>query len=835
MMRNIINLLFIFAGVLQIKAQHSEDTIMKWKAKFAILTGIPKISPKGNWIAISKSSKPSADSTFVISTQDKNDTKYRILNSNLTFLNEEGVLGQIALKAEFLNLKTGKHDEYDHVVKGYVIEKYSRYALLKNDRHLVIYNLAGDQLLDIEGVDNVVTDSKDKLYFKKKNALGWAIIETSGDKERIIYSTVNQINKIELTQQAKQLIMIESAEVNDKVIVFDTKLPSKKLLELVIPKQAMVNFTELLDGEAYLISARVKYVEEKVPLVEVWYGNDPYVNEHYKKFVQKNYWVWHPKNGNLKKIQIPGSYEVNSLNNERYFLAYLPRKGHNYVTSEPELNGAQIYDVELNTLTNLGNFKTVRRTTKEWDKTLDYQIFCSPNGKRFLASNDGVKWNLYNANGQKALVIERKGLEQPTFSTKGDQIYFESSDDLWSYNIKKKMLIPLNIGKGKMIKIKNNVFKGDNYTTVSFLPTEKLLVEVYDKAQNLTSYKNFSNSKWQQIIAETKNRIANNLIHNPEMTSFFSLEENFNMPPALYVYNTGEKKRLLFDGDIKDDTVKKIKQKIYDYAASGKLLKGILFYPVNFEPQKIYPMVVRIYDMQRYLSNGYLSPNKVMPEGFQIRTLLERGYFVYLPDIAVDEKGPGLSALECVNSALDAVLENPSINPHKIGLSGQSFGGYETNFIATQSNRFAAYISGSGISDIIGNYYSYNFSFNKPNYFLYDSTIYRMHTPIAADIDRFLNNNPILHVEKVTAPMLLWAGKKDSNVPFDQSMQFYMGLRRYRKNVIALFYKNGGHSFPSGSSEEKDLSKKVLDWWDFFLQDIREISWINKQMNKDAY
>lgn len=835
-MKNIFFILLL-TGCLMISAQGHHDTITKWKDKFATLGGVPKISSNGNWIGIHKTNKIDGNCSFVISTKGTTKTIHKIPHSKIVFLKEEGVLAQTGPNVEFLNLITGKTYKYEDNLKAYILEKLNRYALLTSDHHLRIFDTSGKLLWDMTEVDGVViTDSKSKLFIKKENAGRSQIIEITGDKEKVIYSTQNSIRKMEFTASLKQLVITETTTDldNDKLIVIDPENSGKKLLELNIPKQAEVELNEVQEGKAYLISARVKFTEEKDTILEIWYGNDPYVNEHYKMFINKKFWIWHTKNSKLQEIVVPNDNEVNSLNNDRYFLTYPPRKDHNFVTSEPELNAAKIYDLKSNTLTDIGNFKLVKRLSKEWPLLLNHEVLCSADGKWFLASKDGVKWILYNSNGKKEILIDKTGLEQPVFSKNGDYVYFESSDDLWSFNIKQKKLTSLSVGKGKMTRIINYVSKRDNYTMISFLPTERMIVEMYDKEKNIISYKLLDSGKWKLVIPPMENRVTmSGLMHNPDMTSFYTMEENYNMPPALYSYDTRGQKHMIFDGNIQDNRAKKIRQEIYGYSALGKNLNGILYYPINFDPKDKYPMIVLVYDMQRHLSNHYLSPNRVMPEGSQIRTLLERGYFVYLPDTTVSEKGPGLSALECLNNALDAVLNNPNIDHTKIGLCGQSYGGYKTNFIATHSNRFAAYISGAGISNIISDFYSYNYNFSKPNYFIYN-TVYQMHTTISEDKYRYIKNSPILNVEKVNAPILLWAGKNDTTVPWNQTMEFYIGLRRYQKDVVALFFKNGNHSFLNGSPEELALSSKVLDWWDYFLLNKKDITWINNQIKKDA-
>ncbi|WP_053003966.1 alpha/beta hydrolase family protein [Sphingobacterium sp. Ag1] len=836
-MKNLFKLVLLL-GLHITYARQQNDTVDTWRAKFASLSNVVYQSENVNWIGIRKVSKQHGDSIFVVNTKNHGKTVYRIMNSQLSFLNEEAVLGKQGQKVLFLNLITAKTSDFDNVMDVYALQDQNRFAILSNDHTLRLYDLSGKQLSEIANVDNkfnlVATDSKNTIYLSKQLDGKCEIVATTGTRQSVIYKTANKIRRMSLTESGKHLCVVETNQDKDqdRLTILEAGKYGKKVLELDIPKNAVAKLTTIHNGGSYLISARVESEPQKDALVEVWYGNDPYVNQHFKMFTGQHFWIWQPKDNKLQNIPVPENFDVRSINNDRYFLTYLPRLGHNFLTSEPKLNGAQIYDLKLNSHMDLGDVKLVKRIGKEWPELLNNPIYCSYDGRWFVASHDGIKWTLYQANGNKVTTIEKSGLEQPVFSSKSDHIYFESSDGLWDFDLKIKKLTALGIGTGKTAKIKNYTLKIDGFTAISYLPTDRLLVEVNDQDENAISYQLFGGGKVLQLIPATKNRIYK-LMYDPSMTSFCTVEENFNIPPALYSYHEPNKKTLLFDGNVKDSGAKRIKQEIYRYVAAGKNLSGILYYPTNFDPKKKYPMIVRIYDMQRHLSNSYLSPNKTFPDGFQLRTLLERGYFVYLPDTMVGEEGPGLSALECVHNALDAALKNPFIDHKKIGLCGQSYGGYKTDFIATHSKRFAAYISGAGISDIINNFYSYSYEWNKPLYFIYN-TVYQMGTNPANDKERYLENNPILSVERVNAPMLLWTSKKDRTVIPSQTMEFYIGLRRYKKDVVALFYHGGNHSFPDGTPEQIDLGKKVLDWWDYFLKDKKDVPWINKQMKKDA-
>lgn len=836
-MKNIV-IFILLTRCLLMSAQQQEDTITKWKSKFATLGGIPKISSEGNWIGINKHYKLGGDTAYVVSTKDK--TVHKMISTGfLDFLKEEGVFGRKANQVQFLNLKTGKSYQYNNVSNYYGLENLNIYTIHTKDKYLRFFDLAGNQLQEISDIEGLLAaDSKSKVYVVKQLEGRSIILEITGKKRKTVYSTENRVGKIELTPSGKQLVLteVESEKRYHKLTILDTEHEYKKVVQLDLPSKSEINLTEIQHGRYLLINSRVRFQEEKSPLVEVWYGNDPFVNVHKRMFTDNEYWLWDTIKDKVFSVNIPKNHELASLNNARFFLTYLPRKGYNFDILSPDINDAEILDMTTGSSRKIGNLKQVHSLKKGWRPDfLGNRVFCSKDGQWFLGSNDGIRWSLFSSSGKREALIEQKGLEQPTFSANSNQIYFESSSDLWKYDIITKKLTSLEIAEGKTVQIKNGTNQPSGSTLISFLPEKSILLELYDNYTNIISYNLYHQKKWKEVVPKTKNRIdTNHLLFNKDMTIFYTLERNFNLPPTLFSYSTQGQKNVLFNAGINDIGAKNIKQEIYNYTAVGKNLKGILYYPISYDPTEKYPMVVHIYEVQRTLSNDYLSPNNESPIGFQIRTLLERGYFVYLPDIEQGKNGPGMSALECVNSALDSVLKNPLINQNRIALAGQSYGGYETNFIATHSDRFTTYISGAGNSDLVRNYYTYSYQFDRPYYFQFENGQYQMGTSVAEDKKRYLLNSPILSVENVNAPILLWAGKKDENVQWDQVMEFYVGLRRYEKQVIALFYPKGNHDFLHFPQEEKDRDRRILEWFDYFLKDNKDVPWINEQIKKDT-
>ncbi|WP_353151499.1 prolyl oligopeptidase family serine peptidase [Chryseobacterium sp.] len=832
-MWNLLKILLLLIGCIWVCGQSKLDTLPVWKANFTKFGGTPILSPKGKWIAVNKFSTNGADTTFIAETAD--GKKINKISGTANFINDHLVIGKSRDKVEVYNLDNGDKIQHANISNIYIIAESNRYALLTNNKILTIYEDRA-QIGQLNNVQGFGINKQDKLFIVRKNENSYEIWDLAAKNIHCVYRTGNPIRKIETSISGDKLFITEllKDQDSDQLTIVDN---AKNNLKVEIPKLAEISFTEIQKGKAFLINASVRSSETPLKVVDIWYGNDTFLglDKRYFKPALRKFWLYDPAEISVKELKLPNYLEVKSLNSKRYFLSYIPRKDFNYLTSNlsPEdLNDATIYDRTTDSLIPIGSFKAMSRLNRrKVYKTMYEQIVSSPDGKKFLASTDGLKWTLFDVPGKLESVIDKVGLELPVFSGKGDKIYFESSDGLWIYNLKTKQLMQTEITQGQITRIKSNIYKNDN-RILSTSVDEPFLIEGYNLQGNTTSYFLSKNGKLQVVVPPTGNRI-DHIIFDQKFKDLYTLEENFNLPPLLQHYTMEKKAKTFFENNA-DKNAAKIKQEIITFDAVGQKLNGILYYPIDFNPKQKYPMVVHIYQRQRQESNEYLSPNNDFPVGFQIRTLIERGYFVFLPDILYNDSGTGLSALECVNRGLDRVLLNPNINSEKIGLGGHSHGGYETNFIATHSHRFTAYVSGAGNSDIIRSYYSYNNNFISPFYWQFESEQYALGKSVAEDKSLYLKNSPILNVENVSAPILLWAGKKDENIQWDQVMEFFIGLKRYKKDVIALFYPDQSHAFFNGTPAEKDLTERIIQWWDYHLKDRRDVDWIN-QMKKDAF
>ncbi|WP_285009402.1 alpha/beta hydrolase family protein [Pedobacter faecalis] len=259
----------------------------------------------------------------------------------------------------------------------------------------------------------------------------------------------------------------------------------------------------------------------------------------------------------------------------------------------------------------------------------------------------------------------------------------------------------------------------------------------------------------------------------------------------------------------------------------GNQYQGILYKPENFDPNKKYPVVFRIYETQSNSLNAYIQPGPV-GANFNIALLVSNGYLVFLPDIRGIIGAPGEGALRSVLAAANHVGQYSFVDKDKFALVGHSFGGFETNYVMTHCNRFSAAISGAGVSDMTRLATSIWFpgqsqqSFTQHSYFMMEKTV--VENPQA-----YVRNSPLYEAKNVNAPILFMHNDGDENVDFRQTQAFYLVLRSLAKPCWWLNYKGHGHGV-GGEKNQLDYNKKVWQFLDHYLKGAPMPQWMKEHI-----
>lgn len=255
----------------------------------------------------------------------------------------------------------------------------------------------------------------------------------------------------------------------------------------------------------------------------------------------------------------------------------------------------------------------------------------------------------------------------------------------------------------------------------------------------------------------------------------------------------------------------------------GEELEGRLIYPANYQKGETYPMMVYIYERRSQTMHNYSMPSRTSP--YNQRRFSSEGYFVFEPDITYELRRPGMSAVESVVPAVNTVLETGMIDETKIGLTGHSWGGYQTNFIITQTNMFASAVAGAPLTNMISMYNSVYWNSGIPDATIFEISQGRFPDPYWQDWDNFVENSPIFNIENTETPLLLKFGTDDGAVDFNQGVELYSTMRRMEKPFVMLVYEGENHSL--GRRENQiDYANRAFEWHDHFILGKEPADWI---------
>jgi dipeptidyl aminopeptidase/acylaminoacyl peptidase len=264
---------------------------------------------------------------------------------------------------------------------------------------------------------------------------------------------------------------------------------------------------------------------------------------------------------------------------------------------------------------------------------------------------------------------------------------------------------------------------------------------------------------------------------------------------------------------------------LVDYvSAKGDKLQGALFLPANYEKGRSYPTIVNIYEKMSANLHAYTRLTQPNPTNLNKALYTSRGYAVFLPDITYKLDDPGMSAVWSIVPAVKAAIATGVVDPRRIGIMGHSWGGYQTAFLITQTDLFAAAVASAPITDFISMYSLIYKANGTANSVIAESTQGRFTASPWENLEPYLRNSPMLFAKNVKTPLLMLHNDKDGAVDFTQGVEFYNALRRLQKPVVMLEYPGETHGLarrPNG----KDFMTRLQEFFDHYLQDRPMPDW----------
>ena len=270
-------------------------------------------------------------------------------------------------------------------------------------------------------------------------------------------------------------------------------------------------------------------------------------------------------------------------------------------------------------------------------------------------------------------------------------------------------------------------------------------------------------------------------------------------------------------------------QLVHWNAYDGTPLDGLLFTPDGLDASKKYPMMIYFYEKYSETLYDYRAPAPSRST-VNIPFYVSRGYVVFIPDIVYQDGHPGESAYNCVCAGAEAMCRQFSyIDKDKMAIQGQSWGGYQTAYLVTRTDMFAAAGAGAPVGNMTSAYGGIRWESGSSRIPQYEHGQSRIGKTLWEEggLDLYVENSPVFHAPNVTTPVLIMHNDNDGAVPWYQGIEFFMSLRRLGKPAWLLEYNNESHNL-SERRNSKDLSIRLQQFFDHYLQGAPEPVWMKE-------
>lgn len=256
-------------------------------------------------------------------------------------------------------------------------------------------------------------------------------------------------------------------------------------------------------------------------------------------------------------------------------------------------------------------------------------------------------------------------------------------------------------------------------------------------------------------------------------------------------------------------------EKISWISSDGLEIEGLLTYPLNYQEDKKYPLLLVIHGgPMAFFDETYVGSLGVYP----LPVFSQEGYFIFRPNPR-GSCGYG-KEFHCSNfgdwggmdfidimTGVKSLVEKGLADEEKLGVMGWSYGGYMTAWTITQTTQFKAASMGAGLSNLVS---------------MNDTTdLHRFLADYLGDIEKnkdlYLERSPVNHVSNVKTPCLIQHGTADKRVPVEQSYEFYDALLQNGKEAKLTLYPDMPHRFTVPNMYEEAMLEN-LKWFNAYLK-----------------
>jgi dipeptidyl aminopeptidase/acylaminoacyl peptidase len=811
--------------------------------------GALNISSDGKWSSVQLYTENGEDTLKVISTLK--DRLFTFPNSYMGTFSSDGRwfafiekwkgFGLLDLQTESIRyIKEGTSFKFSDDGKTVGIGIKSKIS--KFQKNLLIYRLdKKDSLLFKSVLDyKFSSNSTDLIYISDEK--GAAILKIMSLKDWVTSEISNSgttYKHLVWDESGDSFFFMENDSILNRVTIGDSLKVERQLLrgqEFQEMKAGVFQPFFSKDSRRiffYMNKERGRDIPlDTFPHVQIWKGTDKMIFPRANRIGEPEEWqmlyIWEPNTGRIERVSDGQKPNVVIAPNCDYALRY------NLLEYAPEYFQFPTVDMYLKNL-KTGEEKLLIKKQQTGIGNVQF----SPSG-RHLCFFNGKDWINYEFRSEKAINLTEDlnsyfykvdadtpeplmpyGLVGWTSNDEGVIVY--DAYDLWylSFDGKEQRKITNGRPLKKIYRVSQTLEPSFSRSRFSEFNGSEI-----DLSKDLMLYVKRADKSMGYEILRANGEVKEFAISDSKTTKiqkakncdvYIYSRETGEIPPQVFVKRK-KSDRLIYQSNpqFKNYAIGKRKLIAYD-AGAWKNLNGILYYPDDYRPDKKYPMITKIYEIQSHGFYYYKSLGPYSRDGYNPKNFTALGYFVFEPDIKYRIGDPGISAVECVTAGVGKVLELGEVDKKRLGLIGHSYGGYETAFIIGNTDMFRAAVSGAPVTDILSYYHSIRWETGIPNMWRMEHQQWRMGKSYYEDPEGYRRNSPIEYAIDISTPLMIWEGDQDTNIDWHQSIELYLALRRLNKEVTLCLYPGEAHDL-NEAENQKDLSLRIISWFDKYLK-----------------
>ncbi len=257
---------------------------------------------------------------------------------------------------------------------------------------------------------------------------------------------------------------------------------------------------------------------------------------------------------------------------------------------------------------------------------------------------------------------------------------------------------------------------------------------------------------------------------------------------------------------------------------NGEEHQGLLYKPENLDPGKKYPMIVYFYERHSDALHTHYVP-RASASTVNPLEYASNGYLIFMPDIHFMIGLPGKSFYNAIMSGVMELSKRNYVDMKHLGIQGQSWGGYGTAYMITQTHIFAAASPGAPVSNMTSAYGGIRTESGMVRQFQYEKTQSRIGGTLWDKPEYFIENSPLFYADRITTPCLIRHDDGDGAVPFSEGVQLFVALRRLNKPAWLINYNGQPHNL-SRQADKKDWSVRMMQFFDHYLKGTPAPLWM---------